>query len=509
MNTTRLFWQVQLTSMRSVGRHDKRMRIAVIVIFLLDIAVGLWSGNQLVARITHWQMQGAVAVQAGMLSVCLLVWVGISGIAMLEGLQQGISDDTAQLLFTLPIAPATHFRAMYSTFFLRRLWNWLFLEMGITGVALVMTLGWEQALVWLVLLQLGVGCVVYLSLMTVLLFLCSIFSFRREKIRYGLAIVLSCGVVAVAWWLWHPATITVSFVVSWLSPQVVSLALIAILAIAMGPLAEPAGALYTAAFLAAQNLDRSRKHIGLPGIQTCSEFLRTYRTLTSALFVKGLLSQSRNVLFWGRIIVMLLALFFFPWIRNALTPYHITDVLLIVGYTSGLVLLTMLEQASGALSSEGNRLTLYLITPLKLATILRARLIVFLLPTLITSLGISLALGLRVGLPFGEQGFASITVLLIITGCTTLPVWGSVWDENLNLVIEGTIQMMMQEEAAITPKRIGLLNVSLLLFVSSLLLVWKFPPLLALSALMLLDGITFIVMHHFGHTQLRQLLRRG
>jgi hypothetical protein len=75
--------------------------------------------------------------------------------------------------------------------------------------------------------------------------------------------------------------------------------------------------------------------------------------------------------------------------------------------------------------------------------------------------------------------------------------------------VEGTIQMALQEEAAVTLKRVLLLNLSLVLFALSFLLVWKFPPLLAITTLSLLDLAMLSGMLQFSRVYMRYLLREG
>ncbi|TME00222.1 MAG: hypothetical protein E6I80_26485 [Chloroflexi bacterium] len=68
---------------------------------------------------------------------------------------------------------------------------------------------------------------------------------------------------------------------------------------------------------------------------------------------------------------------------------------------------------------------------------------------------------------------------------------------------------MLQEEAAISPKRLLLVYLSLVLFAASLLILWKLPPLLAIATLLLLDVTIMIVMLHWSRTYLRHLLQIG
>lgn len=533
MNTVHTIWHAHLLSIRNAGRHDTRLRIAFIAVSLFDIAVGLWSGSQLIARITAWQTLGPVAVQAGLWSLCVLTWSGMGLITIVESLLQGIGNDQTLLLFTLPIRPSDRFHALYGTFFIGRLWNWLLLEMGITGVALAVTLGWK-ALIWLALLQLGVACAVMCALLATLLVVGCVltggrlsypfYSVRWErplkraatraptplnsspaptrpthllKLQLGIWIVVALFVVA----LFIYAILT-----TWLSPELACLLLFALfLLVTLGPLAEAAGRLYGAAFVTIQSWDRSRKARVIPGIGLLTRLLARQRNLAGALLVKGVLSQSRNVLFWARVIFIIVALAFFPLVRSLLAHYRISDTLFVVGYTSGLAMLSILEQAPNAFSSEGNRLTLYLVAPFSLAEILRAKLMVFLLPVLLEGLTIGLFLSWRLGLTLSSMSFATMAIILVILGCTALPVWGSVWDEDLNLMVEGAMQTLMQEEAAITRKRLALLNLSMVLLAASFLLIWKLPALFALLTLILLDGVVLMTMWYFGRTQLRRL----
>lgn len=104
--------------------------------------------------------------------------------------------------------------------------------------------------------------------------------------------------------------------------------------------------------------------------------------------------------------------------------------------------------------------------------------------------------------------YSAIVVALIILACIALPVLGSAWEIHLNLAVEGTIQMVLQEETAITLKRVLLLNLSLVLLALSLLLVWKSPPLPVITALSLLDLAMLPGMLQFSRVYLRYLLRK-
>jgi len=78
---------------------------------------------------------------------------------------------------------------------------------------------------------------------------------------------------------------------------------------------------------------------------------------------------------------------------------------------------------------------------------------------------------------------------------------------NLDLTVEGTVQALLQEEAAITPKRILLLNLTLVLFALLFLIVWKLPPMLAIAVLLFLDIAILALLFQWSRIYLRQLMR--
>jgi hypothetical protein len=98
---------------------------------------------------------------------------------------------------------------------------------------------------------------------------------------------------------------------------------------------------------------------------------------------------------------------------------------------------------------------------------------------------------------------------LIVIAYTAFCVWGSAWDEDLNLVSEGMMPVLTQEELPFTPKRLQLPGVSFLLIAGMLLLVWKLPLSQSVPALILLDTIVLALGWRFGSAQIRGLIIRG
>jgi hypothetical protein len=426
------------------------------------------------------------------------LWGGISFLAMLTTLRLGLGSDKLVLLMTLPVSPAARFCTLYGLILIEGLWNWLLLAAGVLAVSLGVTLGWAAA-TWVAFMLVGAAFIVWCSAIVTLLAIRYIVPRRRKLPRAG--VLGSLGVALVG-----TATFMAGFAASPPAPGPGSIVMVLLLAVAIGPLAGWAGRLYVASFHIIEGRSGPRTAVNVPGIQVIGGLLARNRNLTSALFRKALLGRSRSALNWARVVAILVYLALFPPIREALTAYDISDTLAVVGYTALLCVLAIIDSAPSPIGGEGNRLTLYLTAPFTIAEILRAKLTVFLAPVLLAGLAITLLLGRWIGLSAYEVGYAASAVALIVVGDTALLVWGSVWDEDLDVVLEGAMQTLLHEEAPITTRRLWLLNMSLLLLVVGLTLVWKLPAVLALPALVVLDGVVLAVAWRFSCAYLRRLL---
>jgi hypothetical protein len=90
---------------------------------------------------------------------------------------------------------------------------------------------------------------------------------------------------------------------------------------------------------------------------------------------------------------------------------------------------------------------------------------------------------------------ASVEILLMVqllTGYTSFIVLGSAFDLDRSQVAEGTLQTLMLEELPVTPRRLQLLGLSLMLLTGMVLLIVKLPIVVAIFTLMLLDGVVYI-----------------
>jgi len=181
-------------------------------------------------------------------------------------------------------------------------------------------------------------------------------------------------------------------------------------------------------------------------------------------------------------------------------------MLLAVIYASGVAILAIVDYAPYAISSEGSRLIYYLVAQTGKTSYLRARLKVLLIAALLIGLILSLVLSWWIGLSIFELAQAVIMVSLILIAYTAFSVWGSAWDEDLNLVSEGMMPVLTQEELPFTPRRLQLLGLGFLLIGVMFLQIWKLPVYLSVPALTLLDGVVLTLGWLFGSAQIRGLI---
>ncbi len=508
MNTLSAVWHAQLLSIRNASRYDTRMRVAGIILLLFNIGVSYWSISHLLTGLQQWQALGQATLNTNLWLLCINVWVGMSFFSII-GMLNAMGSDETLLLFTLPISSATCFRIFYSSFFIRNLWNWLLLEIGCVGYVLIATLG-IQGLLWLLLLQCGVAVSVGCVLILALLFIRYVLFPDKMKTRITTLALCATLVLSLVLYLLFQLRkqdiLQHSLLLAHLNPLLVLFLFVGIFFLTIGPLSGYLGNLYTTAFRRVQSGGNTRNAATLPGIRLLNGLIARKSSLVRAFFAKSLLNQSRNWFFWLRMIFVIALLALFPIVHSLISRYGFSVMLQVIAYASGVVVWHVLEVAPSAISGEANRLTLYLIAPLKLSQIIRAKLVLFLLPVLTEGLLITLLLSWLVRLPLSQLGFALVAVLCTITATVALPVLGSVLDEDLEATVEGGMQAILQEEAPVSPKRIGLLNISVVLFVGMIVLLWKVPMIFALVILAGVLTVVLIGMWRISNVCLQKML---
>jgi len=274
----------------------------------------------------------------------------------------------------------------------------------------------------------------------------------------------------------------------------------------IGPLASLLGKLYRQAFYMQEGRSGARAVLMLPGVRLLSAWLSRYRTLTGALLYKGLLNQSRNVFTWGRTAILVICIALFPLLEQVMISYGFSPVSQVTVYSSIVAIIAVVEYAAYAISSEGARMSYYLLAPFGMATYLRARLVGFLLPVLTISLVVCCITSWWLRLTIYEAGMAALLMALLLVGYTACIVWGSVFDLDINQLAEGAMQNLMQEELPVTPRRLQLLGISFLLLAGMILLILKLPVVLSILALVLLDRVICVGLWRSGLARLKRLI---
>ena len=378
-------WRAQYISTTGSLRYDTRARITWAISLVVDVVAGFWTFNALSSNLAQWQLVGQWALASHLWLLCLGAWAGISFFAVIAVVSQGFGNDQAILLMTIPIAPAARFRALYGLVLFTGVGNWIILANVVTGASLVMKLHW-QALAWLLLLDLGVAVTVCMSMIATLLVHRFVLP-HLKRTFIGLVIAVVCLEVALLLLRISGYTLHVTFPVQ-LTPVLTGVFCVLLLLTFMGPLAGILGKLYQQAFYMQEGRSGARAVLMLPGVRLLSAWLSRYRTLTNALLYKGLLNQSRNVFTWGRAAILVICIALFPLLEQVMISYGFSPVSQVTVYSSIVAIIAVVEYAAYAISSEGARMSHYLLAPFGMATYLCARLVVFLLPVLSIGLAV-------------------------------------------------------------------------------------------------------------------------
>ncbi|HEY6286632.1 MAG TPA: hypothetical protein VIX20_13290, partial [Ktedonobacteraceae bacterium] len=422
MKIVLLILKAHLKSAFSAVRNDTRTKVGWLFALILDCGVGLWSINQLLDQGAQWRAAGSAVLEAHLWLLFSGAWIGIGLFALLSTMTLGFGGDQSRLLMTLPISPTARFRALYGLMFFEGIGNWLMLTFVVIGIPMIFVLGW-QAFIWLLLLLLGVTIVVWMSIVVTLIVLRYVLPYLKKAF---LSLVVMCVVIGIVYMILHLVGITSRLsVLSTPAPLLVSLLGVIMLVLVAGPFAGFTGKLYEEAFHEMEGLSSSRTVINVPGVRLLSKLLRRYRNLTSALLVKGLLNQSRNVFTWARVVIILVCIALFPLIRTLLDPLRFSRMLLAVVYASGVAILAIVDYAPYAISSEGSRLIFYLVAQTGKTTYLRSRLMVLLIAAILVGPTISLIMNWWIGLSMIELAQTVLLVSLILIAYTSFCVWSS------------------------------------------------------------------------------------
>jgi hypothetical protein len=483
-------------------RRNGGMLIGLAVILLSSIALTIWS---LLGHIQQWQAAGEQTFNAELWQLCLGIWSGIGFFTLLNTVQLLWRDDGMILLFTLPMTPTTLFRICYG-YMLIDLWNWLLLQTISVGGVLLLKLGWS-ALFWVVLLELGSGCVAFFMMIGVLFFVRYVMlATSRERIAgVALTAVLLLGLVSLLVWL----VMHIQQRMLMLQPELLIVGCILLLAGVLGPLAPVWGRLYATTFYQLQSLDRSPRPRLLPGMRTLKGLLAQSRTLCGALVLRAMLSQSQHWFFWLRFVVAIILLVLAPIVHTLLLRIGLSNLLFVIGYITLVTVGPVVETLPNAISAEGQRFALYLIMPVRSGQILRAKFLLYMIPLLCMGMVCGSILSWLFGLTIVQGVYALVAIALMIWSLVALPVLGSVWDLNLKQQTGGMEQAILQEEGPFSFRRMLLFYLCVVLWAALFMLLWKLPMVLALGCFVVLAFVVTIVGYCLSLYWMGHLVRNG
>lgn len=502
MNATITALKAQLQSTRNAVRDESRMKLAALVMLLINIGLTWWGIARLRISIQQWQTQGTTTQH--LLQLCLMSYIGVALLTAVGSIQRMLDSDEALVLFTLPLTLAARFRVLYCTILISNMWSWMLLEAIVSSYTLVPLLGWHT-LEWIALLELGAMFAVLCAIIAVL----CVIRYMLASRHWTLWFVFIVCIIAIEAILTLLASHKQEFLIATDGVHIgwFIVAYGVVLLLALGPCANIPGSLYVQALLVTQRWDRSRRLFTLPGIPLIVNMLESRRMLMSALLTKMLLSQSRNPFAWLRIgILVLIGVLFVPLHTLALHAGW-SNMLFVAVYAAVLGIVPVVEQAPSAINGEANRLTLYMVAPFDISRLLRLRLLQFLLVSVSIGLIASLVCSWQLHLTLGQLIVVIGVMVLLVTATLMVMVCGSAWDEDINLAVEGALQTIMQEEGPMTPKRMGVFNLGIAVFVGMVIVLWKEQMAMVLPVMMVVDVGLVFGMWRLGCMGLRKIVR--
>lgn len=503
MQVTLALWGASAREAWRAYHATPQLRVALAALILIQGGLGVWLARQLAGALTGWQLQGEAMLARHLWQLCLQLWGLAVAVALPGTIQRCRSGADQLLLATLPIRPADQLRGVYGQVVLVDSGSWLLLSGGVLGYGLLARLGWA-GLPWLALALAGVGVGGWCGVVAGLLVL-SAAAPRSQLVGLAPALLLVSALIGIGgtiWWSARPLALGGAGMA-----LLGSGAIVALWVLLVGPLAARLGPLPTLAVVRTHGRSQGGTVGVAPGLRWLDARLLAARGLTAALLRRGLLSQSRNPLFWVRLLALGLYSAATPLVFQWLADRHLPTPLLLVGASSTLVVLTIADCASSPFGSEGARLSLYLTAPVRPEALVWAKLVALTAPALALAYGAIVVPAWWLGASLGDLVVSGLLVTPLVLGVVALVVGGSVADSNLDLVIEGPLQQLIDEESPLTPQRPVLVGAAALLTAAQLTILWYLSPLVALGVFAILNGLVVVGMEHTAPRLLRRLPR--
>ncbi len=479
--------------------RETRIRIlaGIAGLFLLgyNLAVAYFLLTRLLASHTSgtflpWLMMGICWLFAGMLSF-ISTW------------QYWLNPDRVLGILLLPLRPAALFRSLVLATIVSRAGPRILSLMG----GLLFVLAWWNPLFFVIFLSglpLAICCGMVLSWLCYLWITTTL----HIQVSIGAGVMILAG--ALAWLILHTTFATTIPALQSTTACVISAGLLLFSLLLFFTCGSSLGKLYITTYQ--KTLSQSKRHTDLyaPGIEALARTLARYSPIMAALLFKDLLAQSRNNLNILRAVLFLVSIAGFALLTQfILLPAHRAPVPLVITYGTILGLYFFLDATPSPVGSEGNRLTLYLITPSSTANFLWAKLVLYLGTVSGITLPLSLTACLFLHLSIPTTLLTLTFILLINGGITLIIVWGSTWDEDIHLAIEGGVQAMLYEQLPSTPRRLAILLAGMLFASLCLLITWQWFSPAELLLLLCFDLTLGFGLWLFSRYCLDSLIKRG
>lgn len=503
MKTT---WFLLRAEMASIHHLFDEMiaRIGLVIVVLVAIAINVGLSLWFAPHLAIWLQASSIANTQHLWSCVSILWLMQIVFTVISTINRWLSAKQSALLLLLPLSPAIRFRSLYLiTFFIGAgLRMTLFFPLPLLLLA-------RYALGWFLLAIIGAGIATWLGIMGTLLFLGYLFPSPRLLASILAAILLVIGLIWI--WVWQ-AHLSFSSLLSFTPPSPLAIGCLCalFLVVLLGPGATWCGRFYVAAYQRISNQTKGYQARTPWWLNTILWHVLGKQPLVRAMIYKGVINQSRIKLNLVRALPLLISIpLFWLLITHNILPASMPLPFLLVAFSSGAGLYNFFDAIPSPIGNEGMRLQFYLTAPFSVAEILRSKFYTYLAYILSVCLFLCLICALIVAMDWRTILIALSMTTLISVGMTALLVWGSVWDEDLYLVVEGEIPLLFHEQMPFTPRRLILLALCLLLYGIVTSLTWSVPFPYVLLLLLGIDVFILSVTWKFSSSYLLHLFKRG
>ncbi|HEU0164662.1 MAG TPA: hypothetical protein VFQ54_06410 [Thermomicrobiales bacterium] len=483
-----------ITQHRRTRRNLRRGHPLVLGLgLLLQVVAGAVSWMLVSHALTIAARGDADAAERRLYLIIFGALTGIVALTAIGMLGTALGKEQIALLLPMPLDPATRWRMMLTQNLLT-----IVSPVAVVGTTIALArAGWSWAVVFLLWLPAAVAIGILLALT-----LAWAFGGERLHVRQvaiGLGVWLGIDLVAFA--LLRNADFS-----RFPTPLLFIPDALLIATISFGPGAPILGRWYVG--IARQmyaTQSRSFRPLN-PVIAWIGRRLAHRASPAVAVIVKEMRTQTRDPFVLLRLAIVAAAIPLAALLDGRLAaflgtsdPDRIVPVLVIA-----LIAYGMVEITPSPFGSEGNRLTIALLTQASPRSLIAGKATALVVPNLIEATAIFALLAWWHGISIGSTLVAFVAIAIAVTGCCVLLTELSAWDSDLTRRVDDRSQAILVEHMPIGARRMLALGVTLAAATGSALLIATQPCPLALPLLLAAHTITCILI---GSRATRRLAR--